>query len=65
MENKFKKIKYIIVDLDDTLLRKDRTISTEALEIYKKAQEKGYKIVFNTSRSKQNSQKYSDMVHAD
>lgn len=65
MNDKFKKIKYIIVDLDDTLLRKDRTISSYALSIYKKAQEKGYKIVFNTSRSKQNSQKYFDLVGAD
>ncbi len=65
MDEKFRKIKYIIVDLDDTLLRKDKAISDYALTVYKKAQEKGYKLVFNTSRSKQNSQKYFDLVHAD
>ena len=65
MDKKFEQIKYIIVDLDDTLLRRDRTISEEAKKIYKEAQEKGYKIVFNTSRSKQNSQRYIDEIHPD
>ena len=58
-------IKYIIFDLDDTLLRKNKTISDYTIETMKKAQEKGYKIVFNTSRSFQNSKDYYDVLKAD
>lgn len=62
---KYSNIKYLFFDLDDTLLRKDRTISDYTISILKKAQEKGFKIIFNTSRSIQNSQKYIDMIHPD
>lgn len=63
--NKYPYIKYLIFDLDDTLLRKDRTLSTYTIETLSKAKKQGFKIVFNTSRSVQHSQKYADMVHPD
>ncbi len=61
--NKFKNIKYLVFDLDDSLLRKDRTISSFTVEVLEKAKKSGYVIVFNTSRSRQNSQRYIDLVH--
>lgn len=60
-----KNIKYLVFDLDDTLLRKNRAISSYTLSVLKKAQEKGYKIVFNTSRSKENSLPYIEQVNPD
>ena len=60
-----KNIKYLFFDLDDTLLRKNRTISDYTISILKKAQEKGFKIIFNTSRSMQNSKRYIDIIHPD
>ena len=63
--NKFDLIKYIVVDLDDTLLTKDKKISSKTIRVLKKAKKNGYQLVFNTSRSKQNSEKYFEEVHAD
>lgn len=60
--NKFPDIKYLIFDLDDTLLRKDRTISDHTVEVLKLARDKGLKVIFNTSRSMQNSKKYADLI---
>lgn len=58
-------IKYLIFDLDDTLLRKNRTISDYTVKVLKKAQEEGFKVIFNTSRSKQNSKRYADLLGVD
>lgn len=58
-------IKYLVFDLDDTLLRRNRKISDYTLKVLNKAHELGLKIVFNTSRSKQNSAQYADIVHPD
>ncbi len=63
--NKYPFIKYLVFDLDDTLLRKDRTISSFTLDVLTKAKKQGYVIIFNTSRSRQNSQKYIDLVKPD
>ncbi len=63
--NKFNLIKYIVVDLDDTLLMKDKSISKKTLKTLKKAKKSGYQIVFNTSRSMQNSMKFATEVEAD
>ncbi|MCQ2771116.1 MAG: HAD-IIB family hydrolase [Clostridia bacterium] len=56
------KIKYIICDLDDTLLKKDKTISPKTVEVFKKAKEQGFMLVFNTSRSMQNSMQYIELL---
>lgn len=61
----FMSIKYLVFDLDDTLLRSDNTISSYTIDVLNKAKEKGMHIVFNTSRSLQNSKKYADLIKPD
>ncbi len=56
---------YIIFDMDDTLLNHHRQISAYTLEILKKLQKMGHKIVINTARSKQFDQDYFDQLHPD
>ena len=46
-------IKMIITDLDNTLLRSDKTISEYTIDILKKCQAKGVKVAFATARSQQ------------
>ncbi len=60
--NNYPFIKYLVFDLDDTLLRKDRTISSFTLDVLNKAKEQNFIIVFNTSRSKEHSLDYIDLV---
>lgn len=43
-------IKMLVLDLDETLLRTDKTISLYTQEVLKKAQEAGIKVVFATAR---------------
>jgi Cof subfamily protein (haloacid dehalogenase superfamily) len=45
--------KMIITDLDNTLLRSDKTISEYTIDILKKCQSKGVKVAFATARSEQ------------
>lgn len=63
--NKFNLIKYIIVDLDDTLLNRKKEITKKTLRTLKKAKKMGYQIVFNTSRSMQNSKALAEQVETD
>lgn len=56
---------YIIFDMDDTLLNNDRRISPYTMEILKKLQAMGHKIVINTARSKQFDQDYFDQLKPD
>jgi len=46
-------IKMIITDLDNTLLRSDKTISEYTIDVLKKCQSKGIKVAFATARSEQ------------
>lgn len=48
-------IKMIISDLDNTLLRGDKTISEYTIDVLKKCQSKGIKVAFATARSEQSS----------
>lgn len=57
--------KLILLDLDFTLLRSDRTISQKSIETLKKCQAKGIKIGFSTSRGNTNIQQYVEQVHPD
>jgi Cof subfamily protein (haloacid dehalogenase superfamily) len=43
-------IKLIVTDLDQTLLRSDKTISNYSVEVLRRCQEKGIKIMFATAR---------------
>lgn len=56
---------YIIFDLDDTLLRNDRTVSPYTLSVLKTLQRMGHKTVINTARSRQYTQEYLDALQPD
>lgn len=56
---------YIIFDLDDTLLRNDRTVSPYTLSVLKTLQRMGHKTVINTARSRQYTQEYLDVLQPD
>jgi len=58
-------IKMIVMDLDGTLLRSDKTISEYTIKALKKCQAQGIKIGIATARSNVISQKYVDMIEAD
>lgn len=58
-------MKYIIFDMDDTLLNDRREITPYTLGILKKVQAMGHKLVCNTARSKSFSQKFLDQIHLD
>ena len=58
-------MRYIIFDLDDTLLNDKREISPYTLEILKKVQAMGHKLVYNTARSQEFSQKYFERLQPD
>ena len=44
-------IRLIVTDLDDTLLRSDKTISARTIEVLRRCQTRGIKIAFATARS--------------
>ena len=50
--------KLLLFDLDDTLLRSDKTISKHTLEVLEKCREQGYLIGVSTSRGETNSLLY-------
>ena len=58
--------KYLIVlDLDDTLLHSDKSISEYSKSILKKCQELGCKIVINTARSYIRTINFAEQINAD
>lgn len=58
-------MRYIIFDLDDTLLNDQRQISPYTLTVLKKLQTAGHKLVINTARSQQYSQEYFHILRPD
>ncbi len=58
-------MKYIIFDMDDTLLNDRREISAYSLDVLKKVQAMGHKLVCNTARSKGFNQKFFDQLQPD
>ena len=58
-------IKAIFMDLDDTLLRSDKTISDYTMQILQKCREKGILIGFCTARGESCTQYFLDMAHPD
>lgn len=58
-------MKYVIFDMDDTLLNDKREVTPYTLEVLKKVQAMGHKLVCNTARSKEFSQKYFDQIRPD
>ena len=59
------KTKLILIDLDFTLLKTDRTISERSIKALRACQAKGIKIGFATSRGNTNIQQYVAQVHPD
>lgn len=57
--------KLILLDLDFTLLRSDRTISQKSIDTLKTCQKAGIKVGFSTSRGNTNIQQYVNQVHPD
>ena len=58
-------IKMIAVDLDETLLRSDKTISNFTAEILRICQQHGILIVFATARSESDCKQYIDVINPD
>ncbi|MDI3500396.1 MAG: hypothetical protein PWP22_167 [Thermoanaerobacter sp.] len=54
--------KLIAIDMDDTLLRHDKTISKENIEALHKAREKGVYVVISTGRVYASAYAYADMI---
>ena len=63
--NKYPNIKYLVFDLDDTLLTKRKEVTPLTIKTLKEAQDKGFKIVINTARSIQASKVVADLIHPD
>lgn len=59
------KYQLLLFDLDDTLLRSDKTISDFSLQALKACREKGMRIGISTSRSEQNSLVFIDELRPD
>lgn len=57
--------KLLLFDLDDTLLRSDKTISKHTLEVLEQCREIGYLIGVSTSRGETNSLLYIAELHPD
>ena len=57
--------KLLLFDLDETLLRSDKTISKRTLEVLERCREKGYLIGVSTSRGEANSLHYISELQPD
>ena len=44
------KIKMLVFDLDDTLLRNDKTISEHTISVLKNCNDRGIKVIYATGR---------------
>ena len=58
-----KKIRLIVTDLDNTLLRRDKTISDYTIDVFKRAHTCGIQYAFATGRSYESSQEFRDIMH--
>jgi len=57
------KIKLIITDLDNTLLRRDKTISQYTKSVFERLKSKGVLVAFATARSEKQCKRFSDMLN--
>ncbi|MCL2409628.1 MAG: Cof-type HAD-IIB family hydrolase [Oscillospiraceae bacterium] len=58
-------IKIIVTDLDNTLLRSDKSISDRTITVLKECRTKGIKIVFATARSTQSASRFLEQFTPD
>jgi Cof subfamily protein (haloacid dehalogenase superfamily) len=59
------RIKLIVTDLDDTLLRRDKTISDYTIDVFKQAKKHGLLVAFATARSLDDSRDYRVVLNPD
>lgn len=57
--------KLIFFDLDDTLLRKDKSVSDKTLEVLRLLQKNGHKIIIDTARNEYMTSKVFDIIKPD
>lgn len=58
-------IKLIVTDLDDTLLRRDKTISDYTVDVFRRIHKRDVLIAFATARSYESSQRFRDWLKPD
>lgn len=58
-------MKAIITDLDRTLLRTDKSVSEKTVQVFKKLQENGIKVMFATARPRRAITQYEELLHPD
>lgn len=58
-------VKMVVTDLDNTLLRTDKTISEYTISVFRKLRERGILLVFATARSLESSQEYRMLLSPD
>lgn len=58
-------IKLIVTDLDDTLLRRDKSISDYTVDVFRRIRERNVLIAFATARSYESSQKFRNVLNPD
>lgn len=58
-------IKMIVTDLDNTLLRRDKTISVYTADVFRRVRERGVLVAFATARSFESSQEYRIVINPD
>lgn len=58
-------MKVIITDLDRTLLRTDKSVSEKTVQVFKKLQENGIKVMFATARPRRAITQYEELLHPD
>ena len=58
-------VKMIVTDLDDTLLRRDKTLSDYTVDVFRRVRERGVLVAFATARSLESSQDYRVMLNPD
>ena len=60
-----RKIKMVVTDLDGTLLRRDKTISTYTVNVFRSLRERGILTVFASARPFDSSQPFRDVINPD
>ena len=58
-------IKLIVTDLDNTLLRRDKTISAYTADVFRRVHERGVRIAFATARHPEGIQEYKNLLNPD
>ncbi len=58
-------IKMIVTDLDQTLLRTDKTISDYTVDVFNRCRQRGIKVVFASARPKRTVKHFFDNINAD